>query len=63
MKTTVNTATTLEEAIEAGLTIKAVYTNGEVVKVLDFNNKPMVEFKDGTIENVHINDLIDFTWN
>ena len=58
---------TLDQAIETGLKIKAVYApNGEVVKC-DFNahhgTTVTCEFQDGSIDEVSKNDLIDFTWN
>jgi len=62
-----NAIETLEQAIEAGLKIKAVYyPNGEVVKC-DFeahnNTTVTCEFQDGTIEEVSVGDLIDHSWN
>ena len=64
MKTNIET---LEEAIEAGLKIKAVYVpNGEVVKVLEnpgmYSTRPYVRFQDGSEEEVDKNDLIDYSW-
>jgi hypothetical protein len=57
---------TLDEAIEAGLRISAVYApNGEVVKCdFDAHSGTTItcEFQDGSIDEVAINDLIDFTW-
>ena len=57
---------TLDEAIEAGLTINAVYApNGEIVKCdfdTHFGTSITCEFQDGSIEEISINDLIDFTW-
>ena len=57
---------TLDEAIDNGLSISAVYApNGEAVKC-DFNSHyrstVTCEFQDGSIDEVVINDLIDFTW-
>lgn len=61
-----NQIQTLEEAIEAGLQIKAVYIpNGEVVKC-NFDHRGTsvtIEFRDGTIEEASVGDLIDYTWN
>jgi len=55
---------TLQEAIEAGLKINAVYApNGEVVRCWNNEDLTEVEFQDGTMKKVEINDLIDFTWN
>jgi hypothetical protein len=54
---------TLQEAIEAGLNISAVYSpNGEVVKCWNPEDLTEVEFQDGTMEKVDRNDLINFTW-
>jgi len=55
---------TLDQAIEAGTAIKATYTNGERVKILEFTNsgKVEIEYQDGTNDCVDRNDLIDFTW-
>jgi hypothetical protein len=59
METTIET---LEQAIEEGCKIYAVYApTGEVVKVLDIN-EPLVRFQDGTDEKVERNDLTAFTW-
>lgn len=57
---------TLDEAIESHLEINAVYApNGEVVKC-DFEahsgSTVTCEFQDGSIDEVVINDLTDFTW-
>lgn len=63
MKTNIET---LEQAIETGCAIKAVYyANGEVVKIVEFfgGGKVSVEFQDGTEELIDRADLIDFTWN
>lgn len=55
--------TTVEEAIEAGLTIKATYApNGETVKCWNPEDLTEIEFGDGTLEKVDRNDLIDFRW-
>ena len=54
---------TLQEAIEAQLSISAVYApNGEVVKCWNLEDLSEVEFQDGTMEKIDRNDLIDFTW-
>ena len=59
-----NQITTIEEAIEAGLKIYAVYApNGEVVNCWNPEDLSEVEFQDGTMEKVSSNDLIDFTWS
>lgn len=59
-----NNIETLEQAIEAGVAIKATYTNGERVKVLEFTagGRVEIEYQDGTFDCVDRNDLIDFTW-
>lgn len=61
-----NQIETLEEAIEAGLKIKAVYApNGEVVKAdftAHYGTTVTCEFQDGSIQEVSRQDLIDFTW-
>jgi hypothetical protein len=58
-----NQIQTLDEAIEAGLSISAVYApNGEFVECWNLEDLREVEFQDGTMEKVDRNDLIDFTW-
>lgn len=63
MKAT-NKIETLDEAIEAGAKITAIYTNGERVKFIENTNsgKVEVEFQDGSNGLVDRNDLIDFVW-
>jgi hypothetical protein len=60
-----NNIETLDQAIEAGMNIKATYTNGERVKFIEFttSGKVEIEFQDGTNGCVDRNDLIDFSWN
>jgi hypothetical protein len=54
---------TLQEAIEAGLKIFALHAgSGEVVKCWNLEDLSEIEWQDGTLEKVSINDLIDFRW-
>ena len=54
---------TLQEAIEAGLKIYALHAgSGEVVKCWNLEDLSEIEWQDGTLEKVSINDLIDFRW-
>ncbi len=55
---------TLQEAIEAGLKITAVYApTGETVKCWEPENLTEVEFPDGRLEKVDRNDLHSFSWS
>lgn len=63
MKSTQTNIATLDEAIEAGVKITALYvSNGERVKFIEITNsgKVEVEFQDGSNGLVDRNDLIDF---
>lgn len=63
MKSTQTNIATLDEAIEAGVKITALYvSNGERVKFIETTNsgKVEVEFQDGSNGLVDRNDLIDF---
>ena len=55
---------TLQEAIEAGIKITAIYApTGEIVKCWNpEENLTEIEFFDGRLEKVDRNDLHSFSW-